>query len=261
MQLPFRSAAILMLASLGYMVTPARAAEPPPMSGDTVLLESIDVGPTYEIAKISNLVEAQTKYDALSQSIRDVIDLRFYLVERQSRKIVVGTILKKIRLELVSSDGEDRLLPVAENGQVEIPLAGEKRFRGRLMANVPKNRFDLGFRLSIKIPPNQPLTLGFLRAAADKFLEAYKPYAGLTFRAFIGDRKPNCFGMNFFDPQSVQVISPGSTTPIWRSQPGTRVTVFFSDLPTSDPSAVISWTGDVAPYFTAACLMSHEASR
>jgi hypothetical protein len=73
---------------------------------------------------------------------------------------------------------------------------------------------------------------------------------------FIGDHKPNCFGMNFFGPQSVQVILPNTTTPLWTSQPAAQVVAFFDDIPTNDPNAVISWTGESAPYFTAGCLMN-----
>jgi hypothetical protein len=252
--------AVLLIAFLSSTTALARAADPPPMTGDTVVLDTIEVGPTYEIANLSDLVKAQAKYDALPQSVRDAIGLRFYLVERRSRKILAGPALEKVHLQLATSDSQNQPLPLARDGQVDIPLGG-KRLRGRIVANVSKDRADVGFRLFIKLPLNKPLTLGFMRSAVDTFLEAYKPYAGIVFRTFIGNHKPNCFGMNFFEPQSIQVTLPNTTTPVWSSQPGTRVVAFFSDIPTNDPNAVISWTDDEAPYLSGACLMNRDLPR
>jgi hypothetical protein len=249
--------AILLIALLRTTAALARSTEPPPMTGDAIVLDTIEVGPTYEIANLSDLVKVQAKYEALPQSVRDAIGLGFYLVDRRSQKILAGPTLGKVHLQLVTSDSQNEPLTLAHDGQVDIPLGG-KRPRGHIVANVSKDRVDVGFRLFIKLPLNKPLTLGFMRSAADTFLEAYKPYAGVIFRMFIGDHKPNCFGMNFFEPQSIQVIIPNTTTPVWTSQPETRVVVFFGDIPTNDPNAAISWTGHAAPYFTAGCLMNRN---
>lgn len=227
------------------------------MNGDAIVLDSIEVGPSYNIANLGDLIKAKAKYEALPQSVRDVIGFRFYLVERKSRKILVGPALEKLHLQLITEDGQGLPLIVDRDGQVDIPLPDQK-LRGHIVANMPKNKADVGFRLFIRVAPDKPLTLGYMRSAADTFLTAYKPYAGMVFRTFIGDRKPNCFGMGFFEPQQVQVLLPGAPKPIWSSQPSTRVTVFFSDIPTTDRNARISWTGNSAPYFTTACLMNRE---
>src|SRR5580698_1020656 len=114
--------AILLIASLGPTAALARATDPPPMNADVVVLDTIEVGPTYEIANLSDLIEAQAKYDALQQSVRDTIGLRFYLVERRSRKILAGPALEKVHLQLVTPDSQNQLLTVAHDGQMDIPL-------------------------------------------------------------------------------------------------------------------------------------------
>ncbi len=231
------------------------------MIGESVILESIEVGPSYEITKLSNLAKAQSTYDGLPQNVRDAIDLSYYVMERRSRKIIVGPALEKLKFWLVSSPGQDLPLAIGKNGEVEIPPFRDPQRDAQIISNAPKDRIDVGFRLSIKIPADAPLTLGHLRASTQNFLKAYKPYAGIVLRTFIGNHKPNCFGMSFSEPQSVIVRSPNSTEPIWSSQPATRVTVFFSDIPTNDPDVVIAWTGKDAPYFTAACLLNRNRGK
>jgi hypothetical protein len=251
--------AIFQIIFLWLPATQTWAADPPPMGDNAIVLDSIEVGPTYEIANLSNLAKAQSKYDTLSPAIREVIDLRFYLIDRNSQRIIIGPALEKIHLQLVTPDKESRSLSIAKNGMIDVSVNGEKA-RSHIEANIPKGRADVDFRLSIKLPRDKPLTLGFLRASADAFQEAHKLYAGMIFRMFIGDHKPNCFGMGFFTSQSVQAFSVNSQTPLWTSSPGTRVVVFFDDIPTKDPDTIISWTGDTEPYLTAACLMNRESS-
>ena len=243
-------AILLLLTSFGV-----RAEDPPPMMGDTVYLESIQVGPTFDLKKLAYVADIQSKFNALPSSVRDTVGLKFYLVEPKGRKIITGPALDKIHLSI--EDGAAPLAPlsVSKFGQVDLPEQNDAHSRAKIVANVTKDQIELGYRLYIKLPANGALTLGYLHTASDAYLEAYKPYAGTLFRMFVKDKKPNCFGVNFLSPQKVTVHAPGDSTTVWQSpKDDTRVVTFYEDLPTQDSNAVVDWAGGEPPFHIAACL-------